>query len=463
MIPPLVVRIVPLIAGLTWLFNGLDVIAFSLIPGVFLLGGGISALLLGGDFRTPQLVAIGGLAGMISALLLVFSLDFSLVCWLLLLSVLSFVAAGRGFEGGQVMLADVPAAEQPIALAAKAALDEVSLGAAIRFMLRSPNSIEMDEIADETHLGIALLEAGGYLKSPVTWHQEPQLPDDISFSPGSLRGLDFQRMKFTSGFQPPIDFPGIDRWLSYQNNLSAHGLVLQHSGPPRPWMVCIHGGGMGRDAINLYGMQAAKFHRDHGLNVLLPVLPLHGARRMGRMSGAGIIGGYMTDTVFAMSQMVWDIRQMLAWIRSQGADRVGIYGISLGGYSTALLTQMEPELSCAIAGIPASRMAPMLGRLTEPRVVTGLAERGVGLAEIEDLFKVISPLAEPPQLSLDRRYMFAGVADRMVLPEHVAELWRHWDRPRIEWYQGSHVTWLWEKPAQNLLDEVVRNHLSAQK
>ncbi len=460
MIQPTIARTMPAIAGLIWLLGDHDASLFSLIPGTLLLGGGVAALFLRGDFRTPQLVAIGATLGMISAVLLLFTLGLSTALWLFLVSLVSFLAAGRGFEESLPAPLDVPDAEKPLALAAKAAVDELSLGASIRFMLHSPSASELDQIADEAHRGIALLEAENFLQSPITWRQDPGVPDNISQTSGSFKGLDYQGMQFPSGYQPPIDFPGFDRWQGYQNNRNAHCLVLQHPGPQRPWMVCVHGGAMGRDFTNLYGMQAAKFHHEHGLNVLLPVLPLHGARRTGMMSGAGIIGGYLTDTVFAMSQVVWDIRQMMNWIRAQGADQIGIYGISLGGYTTGLITQSEPDLACAIAGIPASRLAPMLGRLVEPRMTAGLAERGIGLNEVEQLFKVISPLAEPPKLALDKRYIFAGVADHMVPAEHVAELWRHWEKPRIEWYQGSHVSWLWEKSAQNLLDEVTQRHLS---
>ena len=460
MIPPVIARLLPNVAGLIWLFGAQGPSLLSLIPGGLLLGGGVGALLLRGDFRSPQLVAIGATVGMINAVFLTFSLGLSSAFWLFLVSLASFLVAGRGFEESKPTPLDVPKAEKPLTLAAKAAIDELSLGSGIRFMLHSPSEQQLDQIADEAHRGIELLEAGDFLQSPITWRQNPGVPNNISLTAGSFKGLDYQKMQFSSGYQPPVDLPGFDRWQSYRNNLSAHCLVLQHPGPQRPWIICVHGGAMGRDSTNLFGMQAAKFHHDHGLNVLLPVLPLHGARRTGMVSGAGIIGGYLTDTVFAMSQVVWDIRQMINWIRAQDAERIGIYGISLGGYTTGLLTQSEPDLACAIAGIPASRLAPMLGRLVEPRMTAGLAERGIGLAETEKLFKVISPLAEPPKINLEKRYIFAGVADHMVPAEHVAELWRHWEKPRIEWYQGSHVTWLWERPAQNLLNEVVEKHLS---
>lgn len=454
--------VLPLVSGLVWLAAYSDSIRFlhTILPGGLLLGGGVSALLLKGDFRTPQLVAMGGFVGVVTALCLVTSIHFSAFLWLFSLSLCSFVAAGAGFNIA-TPLADVPDNTRPVAVAAKAAFDEVALGAVIRLMLRSPDDQVIEKIAEESHQAIALLETGKFLESPVDWHGSPAILADISFKPASFQGLDYQKISFESGYQPPIELPGFDRWQSFKNNRTAHGIVLQHPGHSRPWMMCIHGGGMGDDMMNLIGMQAAKFHRDHGLNVVLPVLPLHGPRRIGKMNGVGLIGDYLTNTVFGLSQTAWDLRQILAWVRTQGDPKIGLYGISLGGYTTTLVSSLESGLACAVAGIPANQLAPMILQLSEPRVAAGLAERGIGLAEIERLFKVISPLAMSPKLDIEKRYIFAGIADRMVPASHVAELWRHWQKPRIEWYQGSHVSWLWEKLAQDLIDEAVREHLGA--
>jgi len=53
---------------------------------------------------------------------------------------------------------------------------------------------------------------------------------------------------------------------------------------------------------------------------------------------------------------------------------------------------------------------------------------------------VVSPLVLEPKLPKERRYIFGAIADRLVPPEQVRDLWRHWDRPRIDWYQGGHLT-----------------------
>jgi hypothetical protein len=39
----------------------------------------------------------------------------------------------------------------------------------------------------------------------------------------------------------------------------------------------------------------------------------------------------------------------------------------------------------------------------------------------------------------ERRFIYAGVADRMAKPEAAVRLWHHWDEPEICWYGGSHV------------------------
>ena len=49
--------------------------------------------------------------------------------------------------------------------------------------------------------------------------------------------------------------------------------------------------------------------------------------------------------------------------------------------------------------------------------------------------------------------MYAGVVDQLISPDHARDLWRHWEEPRIVWYPGSHVSFLFENEVTDLLDE----------
>ena len=61
---------------------------------------------------------------------------------------------------------------------------------------------------------------------------------------------------------------------------------------------------------------------------------------------------------------------------------------------------------------------------------------------MDALLRVVSPLAMQPLISRERRAIFAGIADRVVPAAEANALWRHWERPRIAWYQGTHRAFL---------------------
>ena len=67
----------------------------------------------------------------------------------------------------------------------------------------------------------------------------------------------------------------------------------------------------------------------------------------------------------------------------------------------------------------------------------------------------LMPLAMPPQIAHERRFIYAGTADRLAPPHHAFDLWHHWEKPRVLWYQGSHVSFLMEPSVQELLREAL--------
>ena len=63
---------------------------------------------------------------------------------------------------------------------------------------------------------------------------------------------------------------------------------------------------------------------------------------------------------------------------------------------------------------------------------------------------VSSPLSLAPRLPVERRFLIGGVADRLVPPDQVRDLWLHWDRPLIAWYQGGHMTFNRDREVRRL-------------
>jgi hypothetical protein len=62
-----------------------------------------------------------------------------------------------------------------------------------------------------------------------------------------------------------------------------------------------------------------------------------------------------------------------------------------------------------------------------------------------EVLRPVSPLVLPPRVPKSGRMLFGAVADRLVTPDQVRDLWRHWDEPEIVWYQGGHVTFRAER------------------
>jgi hypothetical protein len=203
--------------------------------------------------------------------------------------------------------------------------------------------------------------------------------------------------------------------------------------------------GTGRPLVDFRGFRAPHLHRALGLNLLLPVLPLHGPRqRPGAASGEGFMSIDLLDSLHGLAQAAWDVRAAISWARAAGGGApVGVYGLSLGGYVAALVASLEDDLACAIAGIPATDLPDLYRRHSTPAVRRRALESGALGPEATALHRVVSPLVLTPKLPRERRYVFAGLGDRMSTADQARRLWQHWDRPRIAWYPGGHVGFWW--------------------
>jgi hypothetical protein len=434
---------IPLLAGVIWLWrapeHGLTGFLFSIVPGCLLLGSGVSMLLMPGDRRIPQFAAAGGVLGILFALPAFVQVGFVAGCLLIGISAAGFVAAGVHSVRLEPELDDVPDPVPSLWLAAQVGADEALLS----WMLARIALPERDEhvrVEREVTAARELFESRGWLEKPVSYHASPPPPKRVSLRTARTRGVDYEHLWFESGYEPHAGEPGRERWLSYTSNRTAHAWVLRAAAPDRPWLVCIHGYVMGWPLLDLSLFPPEYFRDKLGLNMIVPTLPLHGRRALGRQSGEGFFRGDVMDLIHAEAQAMWDLRRMLGWVREQSDAPIGVYGISLGGYNAALLSCLDDSLACTIAGVPVADFARIVFRHAPPLHLRDVVESGLVEERMRELKRVVSPLVLEPRVAHERRWLFAGVADRVVLPDHVRDLWRHWGRPSITWYQGSHVS-----------------------
>ncbi len=347
-----------------------------------------------------------------------------------------------------------PAAPPPsLGLLAKVAADEAFRTLMVA-MSHLPGRRELITIRDEIASAAAMFTERGWHRDPAGYHESPPgLPSVLSNKERSW-GIEYDHIRFVSGYEPHPDEPGRDRWMQYRPTRTAHAWVLRHRGRSRPWLVCVHGYRMGFPVADFTAFRAEWLHRELGLNLVVPVLPLHGERKVGKRSGDGFFTAAVMDTIHAEAQAIWDLRRILDWIRGQdGGDRVGVYGVSLGGYTAALLAGFEADLSCVIAGMPAICLTSLLEMHAPKRLLKIAASAGLDWEGVRRAARVVSPLAIRPMVPRDRRYLFAGVADRLIPREQIQRLWEHWEKPTLRWFEGSHLSFTWETDKINALLE----------
>jgi hypothetical protein len=229
-----------------------------------------------------------------------------------------------------------------------------------------------------------------------------------------------EALSFDSPFEP-VHPRQRKPYLRHTANRVAHARLLRHRGDePRPTIVAIHGFTADWYLINEWFFALPWFYR-MGCNVVLFTLPFHGPRqtRFSPFSGHGYFAGGSSRLNEAVAQSVFDFRILFDWLqRERGAEQIGVTGLSLGGFTAAMLASVEERLSFAIPNVPVVSLADLV---------------------LEWQPIVSCPLTYAPVLPPERLMIVAGVGDRLAPPKHSRLLWDHWDRCRIHWFPGSHI------------------------
>lgn len=323
-----------------------------------------------------------------------------------------------------------------VGLTAAAAVDELLL-ATFR-QLRAPTSDEgLQSTLEEAARLVAYLDRTGVLAAPETYHRAP---------PAAVMEVRMRRVgrtryghaTYPSPYRPDAEVPGATRFAHDTDNHVVHAWMLRQT-VRAPWVVCLHGAGMGDPLVDMFAFRAAHLH-SCGYNVAIPVLPHHGPRGAGRLEAA-----FPTDdpavNLHAAAQAIADVRALLSYITKCEEPAV-LFGISLGAYVAAAVAALEPDLAGVIVGVPVVDIADLMRTHAPSRFL-----RHPLFADFctiaQQLEGVTSALGLPAPVQSPRtRSIWAGRADRLVQPPQVRRLVAHWGNPEVCWYSGGHMGFL---------------------
>jgi hypothetical protein len=183
----------------------------------------------------------------------------------------------------------------------------------------------------------------------------------------------------------------------------------------------------------------------HGVAALFVKMPYYGERRQPN-SNARMISSDPKETVIGMIQAVKDIRFAAAWLAAQDEvdpQKLGVFGISLGGITASLAAAAEPRF-VKICPVLAGGELSIAIRDSQERHLAAMKDhwlaQGHSLDELTDLMKPIDPCSYGVLLRGRQTLMINALHDEVIPRACTDDLWEAFGRPPIEWYNCGHYT-----------------------
>ncbi len=239
-------------------------------------------------------------------------------------------------------------------------------------------------------------------------------------------------LSWRSGFST-IDPEVSERYDSARENAVAVARRYQRA-VGRPVVILIHGYMAGSFAFEERIWPLSRLDRA-GFDVVLFTLPFHGSRvRAGRGAVPEFPGEDPRLNVEGFRQAIFDLQNLVSWLLAQGHPRVGAIGMSLGGYTAALLATVEPRLDFVVPVIPLSSLGDFARE--QGSLSPNPDEAALQHALLQSIYRRVDPIARPALVPPERCLVVAAKADRVTPAAHARRLSVHLRAPLQSFYGG---------------------------
>lgn len=283
-------------------------------------------------------------------------------------------------------------------------------------------------------------------KDPVKSFPAPTSLPRIWSRPGHslarhVVGGNVENIAFTSCFEA-VNPAMRTQWRAFTRNHVVRAQYWHHGDGPRPTLCVIHGFTLSTYLFTGWFLSLPWYYRA-GYDVLLYTLPFHGPRaeRYSPFGGYGYFARGLSGFAEATAQAVHDFRSIIDYLRHSGVDRIALAGISLGGYTAALVASVDDRLEAVITNCPVVTVDAAFDAWfpANKTVMLGMNVSGIGREALTAALSYHSPLNYQPLVPCERRLIITGLGDRFVPPQQAEMLWKHWDHCALHWFPGSHM------------------------
>lgn len=284
-----------------------------------------------------------------------------------------------------------------------------------------------------------------WLADPDVFFGTPQ-PCQPGFRPkGHQQGREVLDLSWSSehrAFDPEVGAS----YARFEHNTRVHARWYK-TPRPRSTVIAIHGYGGGnfrREALRF----PVRRWLGRGLDVVLFALPFHGDRRAPG-DKLRFPSALPAVTIEGFRQAIGELRELVGLLLDEGVPTVMTVGMSLGGYTAALLATVDDRLGFAMPLVPVASLADYArihGR------IDGTSEEQRQQADaLDQVYSAISPLARPSKLPPERVLVAGGEFDRVCPIEHAERLAEHFGCQVVR-FRGAHLVQLGRRRAWKAME-----------
>gem|GEM_PF-1305955 len=232
----------------------------------------------------------------------------------------------------------------------------------------------------------------------------------------------------------PLIFKSIElEYRSHRDNQTALLRTLSLRIKGRPMVILVNGFSSGHHLMERVAWPMREFHRQ-GIGISLFALPFHGPR-----GDAFPPEWPQQDTAFTIEgfrQAIWDLQIAIRAMRDAGASEVGVVGMSLGGYTAALLATATSNVDFVLSYIPIASVPDVMN---DNDLVPGSGDIQRTLYEgYREQLVPITPVCRMPTVEPKRVAIISGEFDRLATVKHGGRLADHFGTELVT-FPGGHI------------------------
>ncbi|WP_291636781.1 alpha/beta hydrolase [Clostridium sp.] len=180
---------------------------------------------------------------------------------------------------------------------------------------------------------------------------------------------------------------------------------------------------------------------ERNYNIYNYVLPFHMERSpdTSLYSGEYFVSADVSRTLKSEQQSVSDIRALISYIKAQKKGKIIIIGLSLGGITTNLLSEVEEKIDVLISLFYANDLSYTIFETEAGKYIKkDFVKNNFSYSLLKKSWEVINPSLRKPIIGLNKIMLVSGKYDKYVIDKDTDTLWKNWGKPKRYMYSCGH-------------------------